>query len=185
MQPGASTRILDIGGYFYDWEGVAPACPSITILNLAHPQGASVPPRYTCLAGDARKLPFPDQSFDVVYSNSVIEHVGNYEDQERFSSEVRRVGRRCFIQTPNRWFFIEPHFVSPFVHYLPRTLSKRLLRFLSLRSIFRSGDNVDLKQLAEEVRLLSFREMRNLFPDCEIHRETWAGLTKSFIAVRR
>ena len=106
-------------------------------------------------------------------------------DQQRFAAEIRRVGRQVFVQTPNRWFFIESHFLTGFEHFLPWRVARQLLRFCSVRGLFRSGDNVDLRQLAAELRLLDFRQMQTLFPDCEIHREKWLGLTKSLIAVRR
>jgi len=182
--PKPETRILDVGGYVYDWEGVPIKSP-VTFLNVVYPAGIQNTDRFTCLLGDGRSLSFSDNAFDVVYSNSVIEHVGTFEDQKRFAAEVRRAGRKLFVQTPNRWFFIEPHFGALFLHFLPWSIAKRLLRFLSFRGVFRSGDNVDLKKLADELRLLSYAEMRQLFPDCEIFREKWLGFTKSFIAIRR
>ena len=186
FQPTASTRILDVGGLVYDWDGVVPIESPVTLLNMDDPRaGQKVSGRFDCRIGDGRQMPFADQSFDIAYSNSAIEHVGSYEDQERFAAELRRVGRGVFVQTPNRWFFAEPHFVTIFVHYLPWPLARRLIRYCSVRGLFRSGDNIDLGQLASELRLLSHREMTKLFPDCEIRREKWLGMTKSFIAVRR
>lgn len=184
IQPQPGTRILDVGGYACNWETV-PITSPITFLNTEYPEGWQVTNgRFQSEIGDGRKLPFADKSFDVVYSNSVIEHVGNYEDQKHFASEIRRVGKRVFLQTPNRWFFIEPHFLAPFIHYLPWSFSKRLILVLSLRGIMRQGDNKNLKSLADELRLLTFRETQELFPDCVIHREKWSGMTKSFIAIR-
>lgn len=186
FHPQPATRILDVGGYVYDWDGVVPIQSPVTFLNLnAAPSSGPVPRRYTILIGDGRKLPFPDQSFDIAFSNSVIEHVGTFADQQRFAAELRRVAKQLFVQTPNRWFFLEPHFLAVFVHFLPRPLARRLLQIFSFRGLFRAGDNVQLNELAEELRLLGRREMERLFPDCEIRRETWFGLTKSFIAVRR
>lgn len=184
MKPDAHTRILDLGGYACNWEHVPISSP-ITFLNTEYPPGWQVNSgRFTSEIGDGRKMRFPDKSFDVVYSNSVIEHVGSYEDQKQFAAEVSRVGRRIFLQTPNRWFFVEPHFLAPFVHYLPWPLAKRLIRVLSIRGLMRHGDNKDLKALAEELRFVSAREMNEFFPDCHIHREKWRGMTKSFIAIR-
>jgi hypothetical protein len=186
FRPDAATRILDVGGYVADWDGVVPITSKITLLNLEHPPAAGpVPDRFQCDVGDGRRMGYRDGQFDIAFSNSVIEHLRTIEDQRRFAAEVRRTGRQLFVQTPNRWFFIEPHFVSPFVHYLPWKIARRLIRFCSVRGWFRSGDNVDLKELADELRLLTHREVRQLFPDCEIHREKWFGLTKSFIAIRR
>ncbi len=185
LKPSPSTRILDVGGEVANWEGVVPISSPITCLNLAFTHRGELPKRYACLIGDGCNMDFPDGSYDIVFSNSVIEHVGDYERQKRFASEVRRVGRMIFVQTPNRWFFIEPHFLALFVHFLPAPLARFLLRYCSFRALFRKGDNADLKKLANEVRLLSYREFKELFPDCEIHREKWFGMTKSFTAIRR
>jgi Methyltransferase domain len=184
FRPTASTRILDVGGYVYDWTNAG--LPStVTCLNVDPVSWLPPTDRVLYQAGDGRNMKFADQSFDVVFSNSVIEHVGAWEDQQRFAAEVRRVGRQIFVQTPNRWFFIETHFVTLLVHYLPWPLAKRIIPFCSFRGFFRHGDNANLKALADELRLLSFRQVKELFPDCEIHREKLFGLTKSFIAIRR
>jgi len=184
--PDAATRILDVGGHVYDWDGVVPIASPVTFVNVTYPPlDRPLPPRFTCLLGDGRRLPFADGSFDIVYSNSVIEHLGHWADQVQFARELRRVGRQLFVQTPNRWFFVEPHFLAPGVHLLPRRAARRLLPWCSVRGWWRRGDNVSLPALAEELRLLTRREMQALFPDCAIYRERWLGMTKSLIAVRR
>jgi len=186
FKPAAATRILDVGGFPADWDGVVPIESQITFVNLElKPVTTPWPKRYVEELGDGCALRFGDQSFDIGYSNSVIEHLHTWKNQQRFAAEIRRVGKNLFVQTPNRWFPIEPHFVTGFVHFLPASLAKRLLPWLSFRGWVRSGDNINLQKLATELRLLSFREVQTLFPDCEIHREKWFGLTKSFIAVRR
>lgn len=186
FRPEAKTRILDAGGYVSMWMHDMPVESSVTCLNPDHhPLPAGAPERYQALKGDARNMPFEDRSFDIVYSNSTIEHVGDWNDQKRFASEVRRVGRSYYIQTPNRWFFIETHFVSPFIHFLPGPAARKLLPRLSLRALMRHGDNIDLKEMAKELRLLTYREVRTLFPEAKIHREKWFGMTKSFTAIYR
>jgi hypothetical protein len=183
-KPNEHTRILDVGGHAYDWQSL-PIRSKVTLVNTVYPPGCQVDnERFRSEIGDGRQLDYETASFDVAYSNSVIEHVGSSEDQKKFAAEIRRVGRAVFVQTPNRWFFVEPHFLAVFIHYLPARLARPLLRVFSFRALFRRGDNVDLKALSEELRLLSYREVKALFPDCEIHREKWYGLTKSFIAVR-
>src|SRR5690242_2118387 len=104
FRPTESTRILDVGGVPGEW--LESGVPSrIVILNLpgANP-GWQLPDRCTYQAGDGRQLPFPDQSFDIVFSNSAIEHLKTQEDQRRFANEALRVGKQVFVQTPNRWF---------------------------------------------------------------------------------
>jgi SAM-dependent methyltransferase len=186
FHPQAATRILDVGGFPADWDGVVPIESQITLVNLElKPVDKPWPKRYVEELGDGCALRHADQSFDIGYSNSVIEHLQTWENQKRFAAEIRRVGKSLFVQTPNRWFPIEPHFVTAFVHFLPARLARKLLPVFSFRGWFRSGDNIELKKLADELRLLSFREVKELFPDCEIHREKYFGFTKSFIAVRR
>lgn len=185
FQPTAATRILDVGGFPADWEGVVPIESQITCVNPDQkPAAQPWPARYAEEIGDGCALRYPDASFDIGYSNSVIEHLTTWENQQKFAAEIRRAGRAVFLQTPNRWFPIEPHFVTAFVHFLPRGLARKLLPVLSFRGWFRRGDNINLRVLAAELRLLSHREMKILFPDCEIYREKWFGLTKSFMAVR-
>ena len=184
FQPDRNTKILDVGGFRYDWDGVVPIESHITILNLYQPPGSCESGRFTLEVGDGCSLPHPGQSFDIAYSNSVIEHLATFANQQRFAAEIRRTGRQVFVQTPNRWFFIESHFLTVFVHFLPWRIARKLIRFCSFRGLIRSGDNKDIKQLADELRLLDFRQMQLLFPDCEIHREKWFGFTKSLIAVR-
>jgi hypothetical protein len=94
------------------------------------------------------------------------------------------VGKNLYVQTPYRWFPIEPHFLAFFVHWLPRSWHKRVIPLFSIRGWFRKGDDVEVGKLVEEVRLLSVAEMKQLFPDCEIHRERVFGFVKSLIAVR-
>ena len=185
FNPSASTRILDVGGFPADWAGV-PVPSQITIVNLfPRDPGWLVSERITYQTGDGCKLPFADQSFDIVFSNSAIEHLPRAEDQLRFASEALRVGKQIFVQTPNRWFPVEPHFVSLFLHYLPKQWQRPFVRWFTFRGLVRSGDNVELMQLFEELRLLSVRQMRLLFPGCHIHRERLCGLTKSLIALKK
>jgi len=55
-----------------------------------------------------------DGEFDLVFSNSVIEHVGDFERMRQFVHEARRVAKSYWIQTPSKWFPIEPHCGMPF-----------------------------------------------------------------------
>lgn len=130
----------------------------------------------TVQVADGTKLPFADREFPVVFSNSVIEHVPE-ELQPAFAQEIRRVGERYYVQTPNRWFPIEPHYQFPLFQFLPERAQRRLNARFTL-GWRRKGDWYPTK-------LLSARELRRLFPDGEIHRERFLGLTKSFMVVRR
>jgi hypothetical protein len=181
----ADTTILDVGGFPYNWE-LSGTSAKVTLLNLSIPTDHTLyPGRYTFVQGDGTRLQYPDQSFDIVFSNSVIEHVGGFEDQRRFAKEVRRVGRQVWVQTPARSFFVDPHLITPFVHYLPRAWQRRLLRNFTVWGLLTRPSQERVDQFLSETRLLNLHEMRELFPDCEIRKERFAFLTKAYIAVRR
>ena len=129
-----------------------------------------------------RLLPVRDRAFDVVFSNSVIEHVGGPNEQRRMAEEIRRVGKRYFVQTPNRNFPIEPHFLFPFYQFLPNTLQVWLLRSFDLGWFRRTPDPARARRAISGIRLLGYREVSRLFPEAEIYEEKFLGLTKSFVA---
>jgi len=180
----APLSILDVGGTQAFWETmefVDPSQARITVLNLDAP-----PSRHENLStrsGNACDLSmFEDGHFDVVFSNSVIEHVGDGTAQRAMAREVRRVGRRYFVQTPNRRFPIEPHFLFPYFQYLPLAAQAWLLMHLELSFGGRIGERSVAEATARGVRLLSEAELAALFPGARIHREKVLGLTKSFTA---
>lgn len=116
-------------------------------------------------------LPFGDGAFDLVWSNSTIEHVGDAARQAAFARELRRVGRAYFVQVPNRWFPLEPHTLLPLVSFLPYEWSNWIYRNLLGRRDY--------------LRLLSYAQVQSLFPEATIVREKVFGLTKSLVAFRR
>lgn len=174
----SDSRVLDVGGSPSIWDA-SPVLPQLTFLNLV-PDGDS-----RTVVGDARALDFPDGHFDVVFSNSVIEHVGAAEDQARFAAEIRRVGKSYWVQTPNRSFPIEAHYWAPFVHWLPRPLQKRLVRWVSLWGWTARPSQAAVDAHVDEIRLLTRSDMARLFPDATLVPERVLGLTKSWIAQRR
>lgn len=181
-------KVLDVGGTAGFWLANAPSIPKqleLTLLNLeaCDTQGLE---NARSVAGDARRMPeFETKSFDVCFSNSVIEHVGNYADQRAMAGEVRRVAQAYYIQTPYRYFPIEPHFLFPCWQFLPTNLRAALHRRFKLGWMPAEPDPVRAREDVEQIRLLNQREYRELFPDAELVPETLAGLTKSLVAIRR
>lgn len=176
------TRVLDVGGTSFNWS-LTPSRPRLVILNLSTPREEDQKD-ITWLVADGRHLPFKDNAFDVVYSNSLIEHLGNLYNQRLFAAECRRVGLRYYVQTPNKWFPIEPHLITPFIHWLPRRVQRRLLRNFTVRGLITRPTEQECEDLLKEIRLLDEWELRQLFPDAEIWHERVLGLTKSLIAVK-
>ena len=177
-----TTRIIDIGGYEFNWTLIG-AEPNVVLVNLEDENWERG--RFKKLRGDGRCLHLSDNSFDIAYSNSVIEHVGSLEDQKAFADEIRRIAPRYYVQTPNKWFFIEPHLIAPFVHYLPQAATRKMARYFSVWSWIERPSQVVLDEFLKSIRLLDRNEMAMLFPDAEIMEERFLGMTKSIIAVRR
>lgn len=187
IKPEPHERILDVGGYPATWEGNQGIAREIHIINIhAIAPPPDNPGNFRFQIADGCSLPFADQSFEILFSNSVIEHVGNFERQKAFASEARRVGRRLWIQTPAREFWIEPHYMTPFIHWLPRNLQSRLMRNFTVWGWLTRPSKKQIEETLDEIKLLRHAEMVQLFPDCEIHREkVCLGLfTKSYVAIR-
>jgi ubiquinone/menaquinone biosynthesis C-methylase UbiE len=170
----STTRVLDVGGEIFNWT-LLPFIPSLVIANL----DSTARPTVVC---DARHLPFKDKSFDIVYSNSVIEHVGDWKSQCLFAAECRRVGKSYYVQTPNRWFPVEPHWIGLFIHWMPERSKYLFARFLTVRGLWERPNRKYCEELLAQTRLLTAREMQELFRDAWISRERLAGLTKSIVA---
>ncbi|MGE0699662.1 MAG: class I SAM-dependent methyltransferase [Hyphomicrobiaceae bacterium] len=181
IAPTAASRVLDVGGSNHNWE-YASVLPKVTLANII--KETRPDPRFQYMEFDARRMPLEDRSFDIVYSNSVIEHVGDFEDQKACAAEIRRVAKRYFVQTPAKFFPVEPHFFCLFIHWLPRPLYRRLLGVLSPWAWITKATPADVDKAVAGTRLLTVREMRELFPDAEIVRERFLGLTKSIVAIR-
>ena len=112
-------------------------------------------PGVQAMVFDGCALPFRDKSFDIVYSNAVLEHLPGGDYVERFAREVQRVGKGWFITTPNLWYPIEPHYHLPFVQFLPEHTQRRLVQRLS-------------KVPYDNLQLLTRKKMRALFPQGEV-----------------
>jgi hypothetical protein len=118
----------------------------------------------------------------LVSERPLIEHLGDVAGQQHMANEVRRVGKRYFVQTPNLFFPIEPHFHVPFYQFLPIRWRVALIRRFDLGWYKKIPDKHAATTLVTEHRLLSERDMRMLFPQARLYKEHFFGLTKSFIA---
>jgi ubiquinone/menaquinone biosynthesis C-methylase UbiE len=185
-------RILDLGGTYSYWkifEGsrLEDLDIEIALLNLDDiPAPERMSRRFQCIKGDACDLTiFNDGAFDLVHSNSVIEHVGGWERMQAMAHESARVGKNVYLQTPYFWFPIEPHFLTPFLHWLPlSTRSWIACRFaLGNWPRARSFDEAIKAQLSSA--LLDKRMVESLMPKAEIHFERVLGFPKSLIAIQR
>ncbi|MBA2678657.1 MAG: methyltransferase domain-containing protein [Ktedonobacteraceae bacterium] len=174
-------ELLDVGGTQEFWRQVnfRPEDGSIVLYNLN--ECAITEDGITGMIGDARDMhEFTDKRFDFVFSNSVIEHVGSYQQQEQMAREVQRVGRRYCVQTPNRHFPIEPHVLLPCFQFLPRRWQIFILAHSRSPWGWRIANKEEAERYVDGIRLLNEKELRALFPEACIYREKFLGLTKSF-----
>ena len=187
FQPSVQTRLLDIGGAPNTWisESRYDSRFPVTLVNLRFPDpAAATDRRFIVVEGDATHLPFKDGSFEIAFSNSVIEHMTNWERQQAFAAEARRVAKKLWIQTPARSFPVEPHLLAPFFQYLPRRLQTLMARHFTLWGLLTKPNAARVEEMLSDIRLLTYQEMEQLFPDCLILKERVLGLTKSYVAVR-
>jgi len=178
-------RILDVGGEnsFWEmrgWAGLGDV--HLTILNIIEQQKRNA--NITPVIGDATNLQeFADGSFDIVFSNSVIEHLFTLENQARMASEVCRVGKAYWVQTPNYWFPMEPHFLVPGWQWMPFNARVALLQRWKCGWRGPCSDRVRAQELVKEIRLIKAKELRQLFPAAKLIPERFGGMVKSWIAV--
>lgn len=181
----ARMRVLDLGGTIESW-GLCPVRPAhVTLLNVGVTPGET-PDWMRQLDGDATDVPAPvrDESWDLVFSNSVIEHVGGHAKRRDFAEQVRSLAPAYWVQTPNRYFPIEPHWLFPGFQFLPVAARRTVAQHWPLYK-WRSDDPDRALREVLDIELVSRTEMAMLFPDATLVPEKVAGLTKSWIAVRQ
>jgi|TARA_B100000780_G_scaffold225302_1_gene164400 2-polyprenyl-3-methyl-5-hydroxy-6-metoxy-1,4-benzoquinol methylase len=173
--------ILDVGGKINYWENRNLAGNidyQITIVNIEKEN--SNYSNIKCVIGDATDLSqFKNKSFNVVHSNSVIEHLYNFKNQKKMASEIIRVGQNYLVQTPNKFFFMEPHYLIPFFQFLPNKIKYYILTNTKM-SRLKKWDRKFAKQYINEIKLISLNELKILFPSSTIYYEKFYGMNKSF-----
>ena len=179
------TSVIDIGGSLFFWKLASTyglPIPKVIIVNLKGTVEL-LPGNIKWVVGEGRKLPFDDLSFDVAFCNSVIEHLGTKNDQLIFARELRRVGRRHYAQTPNSRFPIEPHLLTPFIHWLPISFQRKLIRNFTVWGVVTRPTREECERYFQEVKLLNRKEMVEMFPGSTVIYERFIGFQKSIIAI--
>jgi hypothetical protein len=183
VQPKPTDLVLDVGVNDSAWrssnflESQYPWPMRITAVAIsAMPTFERTFPEVRLVVADGRNLPFEAKSFDIGFSNAVIEHVGSRDDQRLFVEEMVRTCRTVFVATPNGGFPVDPHILLPFVHWLPRRIRQVVLRL--------TGNGFWAKE--ENLNPLRAGAFRSLFPpDCDVRidRQKVLGMTTVLIAV--
>ena len=180
----ASMTVLDLGGRVEFWRGREPQPRHLVVVTLESGLVDEATPDIEVVVGDACELPqvIRDREFDLVHSNSLIEHVGGYQRRRKLAESIRTVAPSYWVQTPYRYFPIELHWLFPFAQFFPLRWRAMITRTWPFGP--RAGTADDATALAADIELLSITEMRHLFPDGRLIREQVGPVTKSLVYVR-
>jgi hypothetical protein len=178
--------VIDLGGTADSWLRAPVRPASVHVVNLEPDLGTELPGWIRSEQGDACDLPphVGQGSYDLVFSNSVIEHVGGHVQRMRFAESVHKLASLHWVQTPYRYFPVEPHWLFPGFQFMPLAARARISAAWPL-SHTKSANREEGLDAAMGVELLSRSEMAYYFPSSVIRQERFSGLTKSLIATKR
>ena len=190
MKPAKGMKLLDIGAEInpgrdevpqlidiYPWKN------NISVVNISEEHILTIKkcyPEIETVVCDACELPWSDKSFDIVYSNAVIEHLGSFERQKKMAAEIMRVGKRWFVTTPNRWFPFEFHMRLPLVTWLPGRSYLRIGNIISYNHL-RGKYMINVRR--KDLRLMSVSELKKCFPGSNIVKQRVTFMAETLIAV--
>lgn len=178
-------KILDIGGTYNYWKQMGMADSGdleITLLNIEHQESSN---NIKFILQDVSDLSnFKDNEFDVVYSNSLIEHITPFERQKKLASEIIRISKAYYIQTPNYYFPFEPHFLFPFFQFLPIWLKIWLVKHFTLGWFYKAQTKDEALKIISSIRLLNAKDLNKLFPSAKLIKEKFLCITKSLTVIK-
>ena len=180
-------KILDIGGDIQYWKNIGwqhPAC-KIHLLNLYE---SKVPEnethQFSSSVGNGLSLEYKKGEVDLIFSNSVIEHVGSYENQQIFAGEVRRVSDKYIVQTPSIWFPLEPHSLIPLFQFLPHPIRALLIMTFNINYFPKAKTYKAAIKVSHSTLMFTHKRFKQLFPEAEIQVERFLGIPKSYTAIK-
>ena len=183
--PGlADMNVLDLGGRVESWTNAVVRPAHVHVVNL-EPLPTELPDWAEADHGDACELPdaILGRQYDLVFSNSVIEHVGGHERRRRMAEAIQKLAPNYWVQTPYRYFPVEPHWVAPGMQFMPVPVRVVMARKWPLA--YTPGKSYERAiQQVLTTELIGKAEMRYLFPEARIRSEHLLGVTKSIIAIR-
>ncbi|MCX6290117.1 MAG: hypothetical protein NTW92_10195 [Bacteroidetes bacterium] len=180
-------KILDIGGDIQYWKNIGwqhPAC-KIHLLNLYE---SKVPEnethQFSSSVGNGLSLEYKKGEVDLIFSNSVIEHVGSYANQQIFAGEVGRVSDKYIVQTPSIWFPLEPHSLIPLFQFLPHPIRALLIMTFNINYFPKAKTYKAAIIVSHSTLMFTHKRFKQLFPEAEIQVERFLGIPKSYTAIK-
>lgn len=181
-------RVLDVGGTENYWKQMGLLGNPDYELTITNIEGSfdESDQQFRFINADASSLGmFGDKSFDIVFSNSMIEHIPNAAKRQQAAEEIARIGKSYLVQTPAYWIAIEPHFLFPFFQLLPRFLKLLLVRNFNMGWFKKCNSKEEAAELIDSIRLLKKPELSRLFPNSLIHTERVFFMSKSYLAIKQ
>jgi len=179
-------RILDLGGDLAYWKNMkwTNSATHITLLNLSpSPIPEDLKNRFESVQANALQCPFPDYSFDLVFSNSAIEHMGSRENQNVFAKEVKRLSHNYIVQTPSIWFPLEPHCRIPFFQFIPHSIRAVLLMIFPVHYFPKARNYKEGVLASKTTMMMGKKRFRSFFPHASFFTEYLWGIPKSYTAI--
>ena len=180
-------KILDIGGDIQYWKNIGwqhPSC-QIHLLNL---YTSEIPQsdvnKFSSSVGNGLALEYKKGDVDLIFSNSVIEHVGSHENQQIFANEVMRVSDKYIIQTPSLWFPLEPHSLLPLFQFLPHPIRALLIMTFNINYFPKAKTYKEAIIVSHSTLMFTHKRFKQLFPEAEIQVERFLGIPKSYTAIK-
>jgi len=180
-------KILDIGGDIQYWKNIGwqhPAC-KIHLLNLYE---SKVPEnetdQFSSSVGNGLSLEYKKGEVDLIFSNSVIEHVGSYANQQIFAGELRGFSDKYIVQTPSIWFPLEPHSLIPLFQFLPHPIRALLIMTFNINYFPKAKTYKAAIKVSHSTLMFTHRRFKQLFPEAEIQVERFLGIPKSYTAIK-
>jgi hypothetical protein len=177
----ADMRVLDLGGTAVSWRVLGLRPRSVTIVNLDHVEGP-YEPWMDIVHADACAGGFG--KYDLVFSNSLMEHLGGHARRQQFANVVQESAPSWWVQTPYRYFPIEPHWIFPGFQFLPFRARVMICQHWNTLHMPACKDAAEAADLVASTELISATEMRTYFPASEIWFERIAGIPKSLVAIQ-
>lgn len=179
-----SVNIIDLGGTESYWniietEFLLNNKVKITLINLINYKIKNKK-IFSQINKDFFKCKFKKYSFDLSFSNSVIEHIGDTKKQISFCNLHKNLAKFYYLQTPNKYFFIEPHFMFPYFNFLPRAVQLFILSNFNIGNFKKNDLDYSINEL-NTIQLLSKKNLEKFFPKKYIYSEKIFFMNKSYI----
>jgi len=102
---------------------------------------------------DKKQLPFENDSFDLLISQQVLEHVHNLDDYYSEASRVLKKGGIALLDFPHKFIPYDSHAQKYFIHFFPRFLRKPLYNYFTEKGFEHYDSILNFQTLGHHKRI--------------------------------